>query len=195
VLLLSLAARTVLGATFLIAGVSKLLTPSSQLLETIRNYGLANDAAARITSRILPLLECCLGVFVILALWLPFTSILAISLLLVFNGLHYRALRRGRQFNCSCFGALHPTPIGFGLVLRNTGMIALGACILASVIHSETSLGSSTIFRDYTTGLTSATNILVYVGLLLLFTSALALVDYCSILFTGTSGTSPTVRH
>ncbi len=190
---LPLAARTVLGATFLVSGAAKAVTSPGRMVATIRNYGVSGDATARIASRVLPAAEMILGLCIICGLLLPVASIAVISLLLVFNWLIYRSLRQGREFSCSCFGAVNPTPIGFGLILRNTGLLALGVLAAADGMGSGLSVSGAPYFGRYMTGLAHPAALLIYFGLLLLFISALSVLERSSVLFvakpaTGRSG-------
>jgi uncharacterized membrane protein YphA (DoxX/SURF4 family) len=180
---LLLAARTVIGVTFVVAGLGKALTPPSRTAATIRSYGISSVTVARAGSGALPAVELVLGLCIVSGFSLEVSCIATVALLLLFNWLVFRSLRRGSDFTCSCFGILSQAPIGFGLILRNSGLIGLAVCVLAG--RAQTGLFAAGVpdFRDYPTGIATPAALLIYCGLLLLFMSALALLGQSSVLF------------
>jgi hypothetical protein len=180
-LAVAFAARTVLGIAFLFAGVSKLFLSSGRLTETMRRYGIANGTIRRSAGRVLPVFEAAIGASLFAGFMLPVIALTSILLLLFFNFLSYRALRRGKRFECSCFGALHATPVGIGLIIRNIGLMALAVCI----VEYEQSNWLNPLYRSFTADvlkLTGSTEILAYIGLVLLFFCSLTLLEYSEIL-------------
>jgi peroxiredoxin len=156
-----LAARLLLAAVFLVAGLAKLadLAGSRQAL---RDFGVP----ARLTTpfgTLLPLAE--LGVAV--ALLFPATAwwgaLGALILLLLFvGGIGYN-LALGRQPDCHCFGQLHSAPAGWSTLIRNLVLAIVAAAILV--------LGRSTSqvgVLDWLTPLSVSQRIEVLVGVVLL---------------------------
>jgi uncharacterized membrane protein YphA (DoxX/SURF4 family) len=176
----AIAAQTVVALVFLAAGLAKLAAPRGQVATSVRQYGIDSPRAARTVAFALPVVECGLGVALLLGAWPIFVSLASVALLAVFTTFSVRAIRQGQRFQCNCFGSFRATPIGYGLVLRNIGLAGLLGVVLAEAV-------SSSDLRNIGLGhnlqaLTPATHLIPYLGLLLLFSAGLLLIDHVSII-------------
>ncbi len=118
-----LAARLVLGGVFLLSGVGKL---SSQALlpDEIMDYQLLSRRHAQQVAPLLPAVELTLAILCITGIGLPVAASLIFFLLLAFSAAILINLRRGRRFNCHCFGTSKAL-IGPAAVVRNIMLMAV----------------------------------------------------------------------
>jgi uncharacterized membrane protein YphA (DoxX/SURF4 family) len=99
---LELAARWILGLTFLYASYNKILFPA-EFAKIIYGYDLFPAKFINLIAIILPFLELTTGLALILGIF-PRSSVLIVNLLLVvFIALLSINLLRGHEFNCGCF--------------------------------------------------------------------------------------------
>lgn len=118
-------ASVLLGASFLVAGGSKLAAGAAWPAQA-RDLG-----APAVTIPVVPWVELGVGAALVFGLVRPFPAVVAIVLLVVFTGLIALRLSQGRRPSCACFGAWSATPIGAGHLLRNGALIVLGVVALA----------------------------------------------------------------
>jgi uncharacterized membrane protein YphA (DoxX/SURF4 family) len=135
----SLVARLVLGMTFLVAGVSKLVDGAA-FRGFVREV-LDSKAAVHAASA-LPVGEIILGGLILVGWNTRATSLGALASLLVFTGLAAKALRQRTSVPCGCFGGLDQNPVGAGTILRNVCLILL-ALIGLLPVNSVVSLDSA----------------------------------------------------
>jgi uncharacterized membrane protein YphA (DoxX/SURF4 family) len=181
-LALSLAARTIVGVIFFVAGISKLFVPAKTLAESVQRYGLPAGAVSRNVVYVLPVSETCIGASLVVGFLLPVVALISLVLLALFNLLLYRVVRNGKRFRCSCFGTFRVSPVGFGLIIRNTGLMALTVCVTVEYGRSH---WLHPIYRSFSGDLlrlANSTQILAYVGLLVLISGSLTLIEYSDIL-------------
>jgi Methylamine utilisation protein MauE len=175
----ALAAQTVVALVLLAAGLAKFAAPRGQVATTVRQYGIDSPRTARIVAIGLPIVECGLGATLFLGAWPVIISLASLALLVTFTAFSVRALRQGRRFQCNCFGSFRATPIGYGLVLRNVGLMGLLGIVLAEAASSG-DIGNIGLAHDLQ-ALGPATHLIPYLGLLLLFSAGLLLIDHVSI--------------
>jgi hypothetical protein len=173
----SMAARTILSFVFVFAGVSKLAAPSGQILGAIRLYGVTNRYAAYGIRFLLPILEMAIAAALILGDNLFATSMITVLLLCVFTLVTAQAVQRGHTFHCSCFGSSRRRPFGYGLVLRNFGLLALASCVGAASAGAPV-LTSRVAFQYEPWAVTFPAHLLPYLGLLMLFACSLLLLEH-----------------
>lgn len=118
-------ASVLLGASFLVAGGSKLAAGAAWPAQA-RDLG-----APAVTIPVVPWVELGVGAALVFGLVRPFPAVVAIVLLVVFTGLIALRLSQGRRPSCACFGAWSATPIGAGHLLRNGALIVIGVVALA----------------------------------------------------------------
>lgn len=122
--MVGLAARWVLTLVFVVAGLSKLLADSRQDRRlAIDNYGVLPQRMVWPAALALPWCEVTIGVLLAAGVAVSAVAALATVLLCAFAGAIGWQLRRGRRFDCGCGGV--ETPIGWPLVWRNLGLVAL----------------------------------------------------------------------
>jgi peroxiredoxin/uncharacterized membrane protein YphA (DoxX/SURF4 family) len=125
-----LAARLLLAAVFLLAGVTKLFDHAGSR-KALRDFGLP-EVLTSPAAVLLPLCE--LAVFALLlsadlawqAAWT------ALGLLVIFLLAMAVALVRGRKPDCHCFGQLHAEPVGWATFIRNIVLAGCAAGVIAA---------------------------------------------------------------
>jgi len=96
--------RVALGAIFLYAAWIKLREPWAIFAISIDSYQVLPTWAVELTARGLPWFELVLGIVLISGFWRRPATIFTSLLLLVFFSLMVRALLKGMQIDCGCFG-------------------------------------------------------------------------------------------
>ena len=115
--------RLVVGIIFLIAGVVKLKSGSSQFLSAIMGYELVPKYVATLLASFMPWLEVVIGGLLLLGLWSQFSAIVGATLLLIFSSGVAISLLRGKDNDCGCFRTV--TPVQWRLIYRNLILIGL----------------------------------------------------------------------
>jgi uncharacterized membrane protein YphA (DoxX/SURF4 family) len=99
---LELALRWILGATFIYASYSKIVSPS-EFAKIIYGYGLFPPVLINLIAIIVPFLELVIALALILGIY-PRSAALVVNVLLVgFIIIISINLIRGHEFNCGCF--------------------------------------------------------------------------------------------
>jgi uncharacterized membrane protein YphA (DoxX/SURF4 family) len=96
--------RVLLGVIFVYAAWMKLREPWALFAMAIDSYQVLPMWAVEAVARTLPYAEALLGVLLIAGLWRRFSTVCASLLLAVFFVLMVRALAKGMQIDCGCFG-------------------------------------------------------------------------------------------
>lgn len=123
-----LAARGLLAATFLIAGIAK-LTNRRASIQALRDFG-----APRFVQPLTPLLppvEIAVGTGLLFAASASYAARAALALLVVFIAGISANLARGRRPPCNCFGQVHSTPISWRTLVRNGVLAACATWLIA----------------------------------------------------------------
>jgi uncharacterized membrane protein YphA (DoxX/SURF4 family) len=102
--ILALILRIALGAIFVYAAWTKLREPWAMFAISIDSYQVLPAWAVELTARGLPWFELFLGVLLIAGLLRRPAMLSTSLLLLVFFGLMIRALIKGMEIDCGCFG-------------------------------------------------------------------------------------------
>src|SRR5438552_6841190 len=116
-----LALRFVLAVVFVTAGVGKLLDLSGSR-RAVADFGVP-ERAARVIGVLLPLAEIAIALALVFR---PSAQVGAIAAALILAGFIAgiaRALSRGEQPDCHCFGQIHSAPAGPSTLIRN-GILA-----------------------------------------------------------------------
>jgi peroxiredoxin/uncharacterized membrane protein YphA (DoxX/SURF4 family) len=121
--------RLVLAAVFLLAGVAKLLDLKGSR-RAVRDFGVPARAAG-IVGTALPLLELAAAVALVFRPSARWGAAAALVLLLAFVGGIARALARGEQPDCHCFGQVHSAPASGMTLARNVALGAFAAVVVA----------------------------------------------------------------
>lgn len=117
-----------LVASFTLAGVSKLADQRASR-RTLAELHVPSAIAGALALAI-PLAELVVAATLGLSATTRWGAVGAAGLLAVFTvGIAY-ALLRGRRPDCRCFGAMHSSPLGWHLVLRNMALTGLAGLVL-----------------------------------------------------------------
>jgi uncharacterized membrane protein YphA (DoxX/SURF4 family) len=119
---LALAARFVVAAALLFAGVQKLRTGRA-LRPQVAAFGVPATAAPAVAV-VLPLLELATGLALLLFVRSPVPAWIALAVLAVFTGAVAANLARGRHVPCPCFGST-ASDVSTGTLVRNGWLVAL----------------------------------------------------------------------
>ena len=128
---LALVLRIALGGIFLYAAWAKLRDPWELYALAINSYEVLPLWAVELVARTLPWLELVVGVGLIAGIGLRIWSATTSALLVVFFALMVRALAKGMQINCGCFGGTGDI-ISKWTLLRDGSMLA-GSLLLTSM--------------------------------------------------------------
>ncbi|MGD8210183.1 MAG: MauE/DoxX family redox-associated membrane protein [Desulfobacterales bacterium] len=124
---IELAARWILGATFVYASYSKILAPAS-FAKIISGYDLFPAVLINLIAIIVPFLELVAGLALIIGFYPRSAALIVNALLLVFMTALSINLIRGHEFDCGCFSIDSGTQKTFvgPLIFRNFLILALG---------------------------------------------------------------------
>jgi uncharacterized membrane protein YphA (DoxX/SURF4 family) len=129
---LALAARLVLAAVFLVAGIGK-LADLRGARGAIAGYGFPGWIAAP-GAVALPVVELLVALLLIPGPTAAAGATAALLLLLGFSGGITRSMAGGREADCGCFGAAARTAAGPGALLRNLALAALACLVLVEAL-------------------------------------------------------------
>ena len=122
--------RFLLGGLFIYAGVAKLLDVSAFVAQ-LQRFGVGNPTLSTFAAHYLPFLEIACGVALVARRCTLGATTLCLSLLIVFEiGLLY-AWVSGVRADCGCFGAFFGGASIQAAFVRNLGLLAIGAAVLA----------------------------------------------------------------
>jgi uncharacterized membrane protein YphA (DoxX/SURF4 family)/thiol-disulfide isomerase/thioredoxin len=124
-----LALRTLLAVVFVTAGIGKLLDLKGSR-QAMRDFGVP-ERAVGVAILALPLAELVTGVALLFRPSARWSGLAALLLLAAFIAAIGRALARGEQPDCHCFGQLHSAPAGVVTFMRNVVLAACAAVVLA----------------------------------------------------------------
>jgi putative oxidoreductase len=122
-----LAARWILGLTFIYAGYSKILAPAD-FAKIIYGYGLFPAKLINLIAIIIPFLELVIAIALILGFYPRSAAIIVNTLLLAFIIIISINLIRGHEFNCGCFALQNSADqvSSPSAILRDLVFLALG---------------------------------------------------------------------
>jgi uncharacterized membrane protein YphA (DoxX/SURF4 family) len=134
-----LISRLILGGVFAYASFDKILHPSD-FAEALYNYQILPNAFLNLTAILLPWLELCVGLFLILGLCLRGAAFTCNTLLtLFFMALSFN-FARGLDIDCGCFAASAGHSAGGSMMLyllRDAFFLAVGFFLLFCVFRVE----------------------------------------------------------
>lgn len=119
--------RIAAGCLFIVSGFEKLISPYQNFLFVIQNYALLPPWGEEIVARGLPWVEFFLGIFLFLGLWLRWTLMGVMGMLLTFIGVVAQALVRHLPIDeCGCFGELINFPLPIILIFDTVLLLMIG---------------------------------------------------------------------
>jgi uncharacterized membrane protein YphA (DoxX/SURF4 family) len=116
-------ASVLLGAVFVISGVTKLAAPQQWRAQSVE-LGVPVFVSA-----VLPFAELLVGALLVAQIARRPVAAVAGAMLLAFTLLLVVRLSQGRRPPCACFGALTTQPIGWGNVVRNAAFLAVAVVV------------------------------------------------------------------
>ena len=121
--------RLVLAVVFVTAGVGKLLDLEGSR-QAVADFGVPKRLAAPVGT-LLPLAELAAGIALLFVPTARWGALLALLLLVAFMVGIGRALARGEQPDCHCFGQIHSAPAGRGTLVRNAVLAVFALVVVA----------------------------------------------------------------
>jgi uncharacterized membrane protein YphA (DoxX/SURF4 family) len=119
--------RVALGAVFLYASVHKVLEPA-EFSRTVYHYEILPAAAVNLVAIVLPWIEGCVGLCLILGAKVRGASAIAVVSLVLFLAAMGSALARGLNIDCGCFQAAG-SKLGFDRIIGDLVLIAVAAFV------------------------------------------------------------------
>ena len=128
---IELAARWILGLTFIYASYHKLLAPE-QFAKIVYGYKLFPAALINLVAIILPFMELIAGLALILGVYPRSAALIVNFLLIAFIVILSINLIRNHEFDCGCFAfeEYGQSSNNQSLILRDIGYLILGVHIL-----------------------------------------------------------------
>ncbi|HTP12538.1 MAG TPA: MauE/DoxX family redox-associated membrane protein [Bacteroidota bacterium] len=126
------AARILLGLTFIVASIDKIAEPTL-FAKAIANYKLISGWPILVAATVLPWVELLCGLSVLSGFYLRGSSLLLFTLLTAFTAAVITGLVRGLDISCGCF-TLDPevNKIGWQKILENIGLIVTSTILFYS---------------------------------------------------------------
>lgn len=117
-------ARLIVGAMFIIVGVSKITDPNLFARE-IANYRMLPEILINFVAIVLPWIELICGLLLILGVRLRANAAVIFVLLVLFNIMIATAWARGLNIDCGCYSNIAKQTVGLAKLLENTGLMLL----------------------------------------------------------------------
>ena len=121
--------RVVLAVIFAVAGLAKLAT-ARRTTARVRLFGVP-ERWARLFAALIPVTELAIVALVVPNATARVGGALAAIVLVVFSAAIVRLLIRGEAPDCNCFGVLHSSRVGPGMLVRNVCLAACAAVVAA----------------------------------------------------------------
>ena len=127
---IELAARWLLGATFIYASYSKILAPAV-FAKILYGYGLFPEVLINLFAIIVPMVELIAGLALIVGFYPRSAALIINAMLLAFIVSLSINIIRGHEFDCGCFAldAGNPSIFSGSLLVRDFFYIALGVYV------------------------------------------------------------------
>jgi uncharacterized membrane protein YphA (DoxX/SURF4 family) len=125
--------RIVLGALFVYAAWMKLRDPWALFAISIDSYQILPLWAVETVARALPWCELLLGVLLISGVWRGVSATAASLLLALFFSLMIRAMVKGMQIDCGCFGP--GERLSWVTLLRDGALLASSLFVTIMAFH------------------------------------------------------------
>lgn len=136
--IVAVAARTIAGLILLVAGLSKVIAVRRSV-KAVHAYRLLPEIIVPVVGRALPWAEVIVGVAIVTGMLLPWSTLAALGLYVLFGAAIAINLMRGRRnIDCGCFGSTHRERLTWWLAVRNgllAGVALLGANAMGPTIE------------------------------------------------------------
>jgi uncharacterized membrane protein YphA (DoxX/SURF4 family) len=123
-----LVVRVLLGAIFVVAGVSK-VGHAAEFAQQIAAFRLLPQPVIAPMALLLPFLEILLGGYLAIGLFTRVSAWVATLLLLIFDGAIASAVVRGMTLSCGCFGTNDTTVTTWAEVARDAVFVLLAVFV------------------------------------------------------------------
>lgn len=120
-----LISRIIVGAMFLVVGISKLSEPTQAFANEIGNYRIMPDIVVNFMAIIIPWVETISGILIILGVRIKANSVIIGALLFVFIVAVGSAMARGLSIDCGCYSNIKAQPVGWKKIGENTALLLL----------------------------------------------------------------------
>ena len=139
---IELAARLILGLTFIYASSYKIISPAD-FAGIVYGYNLFPENLINLIAVILPFMELTAGLALVFGIYPRSAAVIINALLLAFMTAMAINLFRGHEFDCGCFSAAqNEHPAGSGMMLiRDSIYFVLGMLIVLFEGHRKYSFG------------------------------------------------------
>ena len=138
--ILLLMSRLLLGGVFVYASFDKILHPAA-FAEAVYNYQILPDALLNLTAILLPWLELCTGLLLVLGVWVRGAVFTCNALLALFFAALAFNFSRGLDIDCGCFSAPARFSAGGGsmvlYLLRDACFLAVGVFLFFGSFRRE----------------------------------------------------------
>jgi uncharacterized membrane protein YphA (DoxX/SURF4 family) len=118
--------RIALGVVIAWAALAK-LSDLPAFAAQVHNFRILPVWSENLVAMTLPWIELVAALSLVLGVEARSGALVATSLLAVFTIAVALAVARGLDFECGCFGTADATRVGWGKLLQNTGLLAVGA--------------------------------------------------------------------
>ncbi len=121
-------ASVLLGAVFVVAGVTKLAAPQQWQAQS------SDLGVSRIVAVVVPYVETMIGALLIAQIARRPVAMVAGAVLAGFTALVVVRLLQGKHPPCACFGAWSSKPIGWSNIVRNAAFLVLAAVVAFGLV-------------------------------------------------------------
>jgi putative oxidoreductase len=118
--------RIALGIVVAWAALAK-LSDLAAFSAQVHNFRVLPIWSENLVAMTLPWIELVAALSLLLGIQARSGALVATGLLAVFTVAVALAVARGLDFQCGCFGTADATRVGWGKLLQNTGLLAVGA--------------------------------------------------------------------
>jgi hypothetical protein len=141
------ASSMAIAAFLLPAGLAK-LTDVPRFVAGVRDYAILPTWLVSPVARLVPILESCLGVALLLGVTPGVVGLISALLLALVTAAVIMNLRRGRIIDCNCHGFAATKRIGSGAVARNVLLLSLAIELLVVTWTQPAAAGWSGVWRS-----------------------------------------------
>ncbi len=117
-------ARFVLGIVFVVAAVDKIAVPEVFAV-SVEAYQIIPVPLVNLFALVVPWIELLCGIFLLAGVRMRASSLVLGMLLILFIFALLSAMVRGLKIDCGCFGAQHASPVSWGKIGEDLGLLCL----------------------------------------------------------------------